>query len=73
MERVYTPPGDWLSDHARTFWQYLTPTHAGSRVVHWATRREARWFKDALIRHRQYVRTVGEDLPEIREWEWTGA
>ena len=30
-------------------------------------------FKDALIRHRQYVRTVGEDLPEIREWEWTGA
>ena len=50
MERVYTPPGDWLSDHARTFWQYLTPTHAGSRIVHWATRREARWFKDALIR-----------------------
>ena len=50
MERIYTPPGDWLSDHARTFWQYLTPTHAGSRIVHWATRREARWFKDALIR-----------------------
>ncbi|MDF1603979.1 phosphoketolase family protein [Nocardioides sp. YIM 152315] len=29
-------------------------------------------FKDALIRHRQYVRTVGEDMPEIRDWEWTG-
>ena len=29
-------------------------------------------FKDALIRHRQYVRTYGEDLPEIRDWEWTG-
>ena len=30
-------------------------------------------FKDELIRHRQYVRTHGEDLPEIRDWEWTGA
>ena len=30
-------------------------------------------FKDALVRHRQYVRTVGEDLPEIRDWEWTDA
>ncbi|QWF23465.1 phosphoketolase family protein [Nocardioides sp. LMS-CY] len=29
-------------------------------------------LKDALIRHRQYVRTAGEDLPEIRDWEWTG-
>ncbi|KQW49192.1 phosphoketolase [Nocardioides sp. Root1257] len=29
-------------------------------------------FKDALIRHRQYVRTAGEDLAEIRDWEWAG-
>lgn len=29
-------------------------------------------LKDALIRHRQYVRSAGEDLPEIRDWEWTG-
>ncbi|RYI98713.1 MAG: phosphoketolase, partial [Actinomycetales bacterium] len=29
-------------------------------------------FKDALIRHRQHVRTFGEDLPEIRDWEWSG-
>jgi xylulose-5-phosphate/fructose-6-phosphate phosphoketolase len=28
-------------------------------------------FKNAVIRHRQYVRTHGEDLPEIRDWEWT--
>jgi xylulose-5-phosphate/fructose-6-phosphate phosphoketolase len=28
-------------------------------------------FKDTLIRHRQYVRTVGEDLPEVREWAWS--
>ncbi len=27
-------------------------------------------FKDALIRHRQHVRTYGEDLPEVRDWEW---
>ena len=25
-----------------------------------------------LIEHRQYVRTHGEDLPEVREWQWTG-
>ncbi|GAB3199602.1 phosphoketolase family protein [Nocardioides hungaricus] len=29
-------------------------------------------FKDALVRHRQHIRTAGEDLPEIRDWEWTG-
>jgi xylulose-5-phosphate/fructose-6-phosphate phosphoketolase len=25
-----------------------------------------------LIEHREYVRTNGEDLPEIRDWQWTG-
>ncbi|MBZ5740139.1 phosphoketolase family protein [Nocardioides mangrovi] len=30
-------------------------------------------FKDALIRHTQYIRTHGEDLPEIQDWEWAGA
>lgn len=30
-------------------------------------------FKNALIRHRQYIRTYGEDLPEIRDWSWEGA
>nr|WP_269320312.1 phosphoketolase family protein [Nocardioides sp. URHA0032] len=28
-------------------------------------------LKDSLIRHRQYVRTYGEDLAEVRDWEWT--
>jgi xylulose-5-phosphate/fructose-6-phosphate phosphoketolase len=28
-------------------------------------------LKDSLIRHRQYVRTFGEDLAEVRDWEWT--
>ncbi len=28
-------------------------------------------FRDQLIRHRQYIRTVGEDLPEVRDWHWT--
>ena len=28
-------------------------------------------FKNDLIRHRQYVRTHGEDLPEVRHWQWT--
>ncbi|MFW3170982.1 phosphoketolase [Geodermatophilus sp. CPCC 206100] len=26
-----------------------------------------------LIEHRQYVRTHGIDLPEIRDWQWSGA
>ncbi|GAA1133215.1 phosphoketolase family protein [Nocardioides aquiterrae] len=30
-------------------------------------------FKNALIRHRQYIRTHGEDLPEIQDWQWQPA
>jgi xylulose-5-phosphate/fructose-6-phosphate phosphoketolase len=26
-----------------------------------------------LIEHRQYVRTHGVDLPEVRDWQWSGA
>ena len=28
-------------------------------------------FKNALIRHRQYIRSHGEDLPEVRQWQWS--
>jgi xylulose-5-phosphate/fructose-6-phosphate phosphoketolase len=27
---------------------------------------------DIRVRHREYVRRVGEDLPEVREWSWPG-
>ncbi|QCU79721.1 phosphoketolase family protein (plasmid) [Citricoccus sp. SGAir0253] len=28
-------------------------------------------LRNRLITHRQYIRTHGEDLPEIRHWQWT--
>ena len=28
-------------------------------------------LKNTLIRHRMYVRTHGEDMPEVRDWQWT--
>ncbi|MHA7155732.1 phosphoketolase family protein [Arthrobacter sp. TMN-50] len=28
-------------------------------------------LKDKLIAHHQYIRTAGEDLPEVRNWQWT--
>jgi xylulose-5-phosphate/fructose-6-phosphate phosphoketolase len=29
-----------------------------------------RQLKDKLIEHRQYIAKCGEDLPEIRNWQW---
>jgi len=28
-------------------------------------------LKNRLIEHRLYVRSHGEDLPEVRDWQWT--
>jgi xylulose-5-phosphate/fructose-6-phosphate phosphoketolase len=30
-------------------------------------------IRDKLIEHRQYIERYGEDMPEIREWTWSGA
>ncbi|MGY1837635.1 phosphoketolase [Blastococcus sp. SYSU DS0510] len=30
-------------------------------------------LRDQLIEHRRYIRVHGEDLPEIRNWQWSGA
>lgn len=29
-------------------------------------------LKNTLIRHRQYIRKHGEDMPEIADWRWHG-
>lgn len=30
-------------------------------------------LRDKLIEHREYVRRHGEDMPEVRDWQWSGA
>jgi len=28
-------------------------------------------LRDKLIEHREHVRRYGEDMPEVRDWQWS--
>jgi phosphatidylserine decarboxylase len=49
--------------------QYLLPQHALSRIVHWAARVRAVWFKNALIR--SFVRAYRVDMSDAEQTEPT--
>jgi xylulose-5-phosphate/fructose-6-phosphate phosphoketolase len=40
----------------------------GSRVAY-----AKQFVRDKLIDHKHYVRTYGQDMPEVREWRWSPA
>ncbi len=60
-----TDAGPSRAERWRNLPQYLLPQRLSTRVVHWATRVRAPWFKNALIR--AFCRSFKVDLSEAEQ------
>ncbi len=77
--RGYNEEGTTTTPFDMTVRNGLSRFHLAQLVLERVPRLENRTghlraqIKDRLVDHERYIRERGEDLPEIRDWRWSGA